>query len=249
MGLTVIGHRGARFEAPENTLAGFSYAVALGVDAVEFDIRLSRDGELVVIHDATVDRTTNGTGDVSSFTAADLAALDARAGFDAVPLPCGVPTFDQVLDVLAPSPLHLMIEIKKDAPEREAEIVRGVLSRLQARNLTGRATITSFDPVALEFVVQMAPAQRRGYIGAWDSDAFLETALRLGCVQADMHHVAVRGEMVRKAQEAGLAVVGWPCNSQEEFDLLTGWGVDGVTTDSPSTILALRRETEVSALD
>lgn len=242
MGPMVIGHRGARLEAPENTLAGFSYAAALGVDAVEFDIRLSRDGELVVIHDATVDRTTNAGGEVSAFSAAELAALDARSGFDAVPLPCGVPTFDQVLDVLAPGSLRLMIEIKKDTPEREAEIVREVLARLRARELADRATITSFDPIALEFVVQMAPSQRRGYIGAWDDDAFLETALRLGCVQADMHHLTASGAMVRKAQKAGLAVVGWPCNSREEFDLVTAWGVDAVTTDSPSAVLAFRKE-------
>ncbi|MGC4189739.1 MAG: glycerophosphodiester phosphodiesterase [Thermomicrobiales bacterium] len=238
--MQLISHRGARFEAPENTLAGFAYAIALGVDAVEFDIRLSRDGDLVVIHDATVDRTTIATGEVSSFTTAELAALDARSGFDNVALPCGVPTFDQVLDVLAPSSLGMMIEIKKDAPEREERIVAGVLDWLRVRNLADRATITSFDPVALEFVARDAPAQRRGYIGAWDSDAFLDTALRLGCAQADMHHVAASAEMVRKAHAAGLSVVGWPCNTREEFDLLAGWGVDAICSDAPTRILGYR---------
>lgn len=236
--MQVIGHRGARFEAPENTLAGFAHTIALGLAAVEFDIRVSRDGELMVIHDATVDRTTDGHGEVSSFTAAELAALDARSGFTDVALPCGVPTFDQVLDVLAPSSLGMMIEIKTDTPEREERIVRGVLDRLRARSLMGRATITSFDPVALEFVVRDAPDQRRGYIGAWDGDAFLETALRLGCAQADMHHVSASAGMVAKAHDAGLTVVGWPCNTPEEVALLAGWGVDAVTSDAPTTVRA-----------
>lgn len=236
--MQVIGHRGARFEAPENTVAGFAHAIALGLAAVEFDIRLCRDGELVVIHDATVDRTTDGRGAVSSFTAAELAALDARSGFTDIALPCGVPTFDQVLDVLAPSGLGMMIEIKTDTPEREERIVRGVLDRLRARNLADRATITSFDPVALEIVVREAPEQRRGYIGAWDGDGFLETALRLGCVQADMHHVSASAAMVRTAHDAGLTVVGWPCNTPEEVALLAGWGVDAVTSDAPTAVRA-----------
>ncbi|MGB3327795.1 MAG: glycerophosphodiester phosphodiesterase family protein [Thermomicrobiales bacterium] len=236
--MQVIGHRGARHEAPENTLAGFAHAIALGLPAVEFDIRLSRDGELVVIHDATVDRTTTATGEVSAFTVAELAALDARSGFDAVPLPCGVPTFDAVLDLLAPAGLGMMIEIKQDAPEREERIVGGILARLRARSLTHRATITSFDPVALSFVARDAPEQRRGYIGAWDSDAFLETALRLGCVQVDMHHTTASAAMVAKAHAAGLAVVGWPCNTPEEIDLLRGWGVDAVTSDAPTLVQA-----------
>lgn len=234
--MQVIGHRGARFEAPENTLAGFAHAIALGLAAVEFDIRLSRDGELVVIHDATVDRTTDGSGAVSSFTAAELAALDARAGFADVALPCGVPAFDEVLDLLAPSGLGMMIEIKQDTPEREERIVVGVLERLRARNLTDRATITSFDPVALDVVAREAPGQRRGYIGAWDDEAFLETALRLGCAQADMHHTTASGAMVAKAHAAGLMVVGWPCNTPEEVALLTGWGADAVTSDAPTLV-------------
>ncbi|MGC4107896.1 MAG: glycerophosphodiester phosphodiesterase family protein [Thermomicrobiales bacterium] len=238
MSLAVIGHRGARFEAPENTLAGFAHAIALGLPAVEFDIRLSRDGELMVIHDATVDRTTNGAGEVSSFTAGELAALDARSGFTEVALPCGVPTFDQVLDLLGPVGMAMFVEIKKDSPEREERIVAGVLERLRARGLADRATITSFDPVALEFVVREAPDQRRGYIGAWDSDAFLDTALRLGCAQADMHHVSASADMVRKAHDAGLTVVGWPCNTQDEVDRLIGWGVDAATSDAPTFVRA-----------
>ncbi|MGN6485630.1 MAG: glycerophosphodiester phosphodiesterase [Thermomicrobiales bacterium] len=234
--MQVIGHRGARFEAPENTLAGFAHAIVLKVEAVEFDVRLSRDGELVVIHDATVDRTTDGSGAVSSFTAAELVALDARAGFADVAMPCGVPAFDEVLDLLAPSNLGMMIEIKQDTPEQEERIVVGVLERLQARDLTDRATITSFDPVALEIVARKAPGQRRGFIGAWDSDTFLDTALRLGCVQADMHHTTASAAMVAKAHAAGLTVVGWPCNTPEEVALLTGWGVDAVTSDAPTLV-------------
>ncbi|MGB3329490.1 MAG: glycerophosphodiester phosphodiesterase family protein, partial [Thermomicrobiales bacterium] len=83
--ITLVGHRGAAFEAPENTLAGFRHAVDLGLRCVEFDIRLTADDQLAVIHDATVDRTTNGRGRVADHTMADLARLDARAIHDQWP--------------------------------------------------------------------------------------------------------------------------------------------------------------------
>ena len=98
--MQLIGHRGARFEAPENTLAGFRHAIELGLSAVEFDVRVTRDNELVVIHDATVDRTTDGTGEVSSFSLAELRELDARAEFSDWPEVCQIPTLSEVLDVV-----------------------------------------------------------------------------------------------------------------------------------------------------
>lgn len=243
--MLIVGHRGARNEAPENTLAGFAFANRIGVDMVEFDVRISKDDQLVVIPAATVDRTTNGRGEVSDFTAAELGRLDARAQREFWPTPCGVPLFTDVLDVLGAIDAHvqMMIEIKQDAPAREERIVRGIVQQLHLRGLTERATITSFDPVALEIVQRAFPYQRRGYIGAWDRHEFLETALRLGCAQGDANHATSSSEMIAAAQDAGLAMVGWPCNSREVFDLLlAGWGVDAITTDQPTMILSFRDE-------
>src|SRR5687768_9710541 len=86
--MILLGHRGARFEAPENTLPGFRYAIDLGLEAVEFDLRLTRDGEVVVIHDETVDRTTNGTGAVADLTLGEVQRLDARSIFPDWPESC-----------------------------------------------------------------------------------------------------------------------------------------------------------------
>ncbi len=137
--------------------------------------------------------------------------------------------------------VQMMIEIKKDTPARDEQIVRGVVRQLQHRRWCDRATITSFDPVALGIVQRQFPLQRRGYIGAWDTPEYLETAQRLGCVQGDAHHLSSSAGMIAFAHEAGLTMVGWPCNSQEEFDLLAGWGVDAITTDTPTAILGFRQ--------
>ncbi len=237
--MLVIGHRGARNEAPENTLAGFAYAKRLGLDGVEFDVRLSSDGQLVVIHDATVDRTTNGHGAVSDFTAVQLANLDARAQFPDWKGSCGVPLLTEVLDVLGDD-LRMMIEIKKDTPGNEERIIHGVMQELGLRGLMERATLTSFDTVALEIVQREFPDQRRGYIGAWDSEEFIETAQRLGCAHGDAHRTSASPAVIAKAQDSGMTMLGWMCDTREEFDLLSAWGVDAVTTDNPGVILALR---------
>ncbi|HET8586651.1 MAG TPA: glycerophosphodiester phosphodiesterase family protein, partial [Candidatus Limnocylindria bacterium] len=185
--MQLLGHRGAKGEAPENTIPGFEYAKHIpGLDAFEFDVHLAKDGTLVVIHDATVDRTTNATGPVAGFTAAELAALDARAAFPDWPAPCGVPTLDQVLDVLADIPM-MQIEIKTDTPDRLERVVPLLLTTIHDRQMEEQVIITSFDPAALAIVQRLEPDYpQRGYIGKWDSDDFLTQALALGCTQANI---------------------------------------------------------------
>jgi glycerophosphoryl diester phosphodiesterase len=234
----LIGHRGARFEAPENTVPGFRYASGLAIDQVEFDVRLSRDGELVVIHDATVDRTTDGSGPVSDHTAAELARLDARSIFPDWPEPCGIPTLAEALDAIRPD-LHLKIEVKQDDPAREETIIRGVVAELERRGAVDRATITSFDPGAVGLAARLAPHVSRGYIGRWDDDAFLAVAREHGCTHASISRADSSAAWVAAAREAGLVTTGWPCNEPEHLETLLGWGVDVICTDRPTTMLGL----------
>jgi len=160
----IVGHRGARNEAPENTIPGFAYAVQLGLQAVELDVRLARDGQLVVIHDATVDRMTDRSGDVGTFTAEELAGMGARAEHPEWPDPCGIPTLTEVLDVVDHLP-RLLIEIKVNGVDGLEPVVTGVLEQIRMRGLEDRATITSFEPAALEIV------QRLGNRAAWSAVA------------------------------------------------------------------------------
>ena len=235
--MLVFGHRGARGEAPENTLAGFAHAYAAGVRAFELDVRLSADDQLVVIHDATVDRTTSATGAVSDLTADELARLDARAAFPTWAEPAGVPRLAEVLDDYA-GRVRFAIEIKTDTPERLGRVATHLVAHVNQYGIAERTTITSFDPVALEIVRRLAPAVPRAFIGAFDTPSFLETALRLGCRQADMPVARSSAEMVRRAKLAGLRVVGWQGNTPENLETLLEWGVDGITSDYPTTALA-----------
>lgn len=241
--MLIHGHRGARFEAPENTIPGFRYAVELGLRAIEFDIHLTRDEQLVIIHDATVDRTTNGRGAVADLTFAEIRALDARSIFPEWPEPCIVPTFSEVMDVVGHFE-SVEIEIKTDLPERLDRVVPMVLAELERRDFPAGAVITSFNTYALELVQRLRPEQPRGYIGAWDSPEFLETAARLGATRAGIPNKTGSAEIVRAAQDQGITVTGWPCNTREEFDILMSWNVDFLCSDAPTTILGFLDQRE-----
>jgi glycerophosphoryl diester phosphodiesterase len=236
--MQIIGHRGARYEAPENTIPGFHYAVDLGVSAIEFDIRLTADEQLVVIHDATVDRTTNGTGEIHTFTLEEIQALDARAIFPDWPEPCRVPTFAEVLNVIESLP-DLMIEIKDDDSERLDITVPLVLAEIARRGLDDQVTITSFKTYPLEIAQRLAPHIRRGFIGAWDTRDYLDTALRLGARQVDANHTTADRALVAEAKAMGLRVVAWPTNSQAELESVLTLQPDLFCTDRPSLLTDL----------
>jgi glycerophosphoryl diester phosphodiesterase len=239
--MILYGHRGARNEAPENTLTGFRHALGKGIDSFEFDVHLTADDQLAVIHDPTVDRTTNGKGAVAAMTMAELARLDARSIFPEWPEPAGVPSLAEVLDLIGGAK-RMEIEIKTDRPERLARVAELVIDAVRRYDLAARATVTSFDPVALEAVARLAPGQRRGFIGKFDSPADLATAVRLGARHCAIPIKTGSAERVREAHAAGMEVTGWQGNSPEDVKTLVGWGVDAITSDYPTMALAVLRE-------
>lgn len=243
----LYGHRGAKGEAPENTLTGFAYARSVGVEAFEFDVRLSADRELVVIHDETVDRTTTARGRVSEFTAAALAALDARAAFPAWPEPAGVPRLADVLDAF-PDLAAYQIEVKSDAPAALEVVCPALAALVERAGVADRTVVASFDPVALEIMRRVAPALPRAFIGRYDTPDDLATARVLDCLGACIPHNTSSRETVAAARAHGLQVTGWLGNSEAELRLLLAWEVDSITSDVPSlAVPILRRMAERQA--
>jgi glycerophosphoryl diester phosphodiesterase len=237
-----MGHRGARDEAPENTLAGFAHARAIGVPAVEFDVQLSKDLQPVVIHDATVDRTTDGSGPVKRLTRRQLQRLDARSVHrDADISTSGVPHLQEVLDVLSRGP-YLSVEIKRDSPRRLAKLLPLVVDGLRAFRLLGHATITSFDLTALAIAREVAPRVPRGYIGSWDDPGWLHRAAEVGartaCVRLDRSTDA----MADRIHAARLTVHSWMVNDAAAADLASRRGSSHATTDRPTWLMALLRQ-------
>lgn len=237
--IEIVSHRGARFEAPENTVAGFAYAAQLGMTTVEFDVHLTRDGQLAVIHDATVDRTTNGSGNVSDLTMAELAALNARSIHTEWHERTPVPTFEDVLIALAGMP-KMEVEIKKDTPQNLEKVVPLLLETMKKLGRSEGIVITSFEPYALELAMRHAPDQPRGYIAMdWSQEEAFENAARFEVHKVGINLEHATPEIVARARSLGYTAVAWPCNDEEAVEKTKTCGFDEVCTDNPTLIAPL----------
>lgn len=222
--MLTVGHRGLMGVEPENTLRSFRRADREGVDVIELDLHLSSDGALVVMHDAEVDRTTDGTGPVSGFTLDALRALDAGEGER-------VPVFEEVADaVRAP----LQAEIKDAAAAR-------VLARaIMERDLHKRVTVISFHDDALRETRELLPDMPLVLVAGKSSPTAPERARDLGAVMVSLELCHLEAETVKRCHEAGLEVISWTVNTPEELEQARELGLDGVVTDRPEILAAVR---------
>jgi len=234
----LFGHRGAQHEVPESTLSGFRHAIAIGLTAVEFDVQRTADRQLVVIHDATLDRTTNGHGPVADLTLADLQRLDARAQFADWPEPVTIPTLSEVLHVVSGME-HLLVEIKPDAPEELDWVIPAVLQAIHVHQLAPKAMISSFDPYALAVTARTDPEIRRVINGAWRTPETPERALAAGVWGTDFDFRQVVHEHIDWARQHNLWIIGWPGNSAADLDRQLEFGVDAMGSDHPTLIKGL----------
>jgi glycerophosphoryl diester phosphodiesterase len=240
----IVGHRGARDIWPENSLDGFRRTRDLGVDGVEFDVHVARDGELVVIHDPTLERTTDGQGAVAGRTAAELAATPLRNGGGA-----GVPSLDAVLEVFAGTAIELHIEIKTDAGGR---LYPGLEQRLvdlvAGRGLLERAILTCFAPRALETIRRLSARQRLlASVNQRSADAMggLSAALdRFAAIDGCL--VAVEKGLLADnfgfcLDRVGAEKLGaWVPNEPEDIAAWLARPIRQITTDRPDIALDLR---------
>lgn len=228
----VIGHRGAAGLAPENTLAGIDRALALGADGVEVDVHRSADGALVVIHDRSVQRTTDGRGDVAELSLAELRALDAGAWFDPAYAGERIPTLDEVLDRVASTDVLLFIELK--TPQRYPGIEEQVLELVRARGLEERVHVLSFHKPTLRGLVEREPGVVAS--GLWRL-VFPRREASLGVVNAWFRAYRARPRAVERAHRRGELAMAWVVNRTEDAAWLTALGIDGVTTDYPDRMV------------
>lgn len=234
----ILGHRGASAYAPQNTIPAFELAIAQGADGVEFDVHLSSDGHAVVIHDFTVDHTTDGTGDVDAMTLDQLKALDAGTKFDAKFAGTRVPTLDEVFQVVKDM-RAINVEIK--APTDNIEhVVYGAIKR---HNLADRVIVSSFNPLILHRMRKAAPEVAIGFLYAPGYD--------FSAMMADLPHEArhpmhpmIDKVYMQQARFWGYRVNTWTVNDPQRALELAELGVDAIISDNPDLLLrALDGET------
>ncbi|HMH50695.1 MAG TPA: glycerophosphodiester phosphodiesterase family protein [Candidatus Acidoferrum sp.] len=260
----IAAHRGGAALWPENSLTAFAGALALGVDLLEFDVHQSADGEPVVIHDATLDRTTEGTGPVSAQSAGTLRGLRLR-NRDGALTDDHVPLLDDVLALASRAGAELLLEMKGSAfsvrygrdAAGQLEIIPGpmyegleqrVLTRLEAAGMRTRTTIMAFNPTVIETVRRLAPSQRttllvsrdhvaRAAAHATDAVAWAE---RLGVTDLGLEHTLIDADVVTVARAHGLRVGAWTPNDEPAIRRLVALGLDIITTDRLDLALRLR---------
>lgn len=241
-----FAHRGGALEAPENTLEAFRSGMKAGADRLEIDVHATSDGHVVVIHDPTVDRTTDGSGEVRGMTLAELQSLDAGAKFvadDGTSSFAGrgvrVPTLAEVLDEFPGVPLN--IEIKQNEPEIEAEVL-AVLDRYDARK---QVLLAAEVGVIMERIRVAAPDILSGtsledgaeFLDLWGKnalDSYRPRGIAFQIPPTFMDKPLVTRELVDIAHEKGLEVHVWTIDEADEIERLLGLGVDGIMTDRPT---------------
>jgi glycerophosphoryl diester phosphodiesterase len=241
--LRVIGHRGASAWAPENSLEAIDLAFASGAEGVEVDVRGTRDGVLVLLHDPTVDRTTNGTGALAGLSSKDLAVLDA--GYR---LPAwrgrgvAVPTVQGALDAVSGRG-QLILEIKGHPFETGYDPAEDTPESL-AKELSGRAhdevIVSSVNYLSLERARRRLPSLRTALLvpPGFDAASAVQTAVAGGHSELHIAETLVDDRVFSEARSAGLGVVAWTVNEGARVRELEAIGLDGVITDDPKGALA-----------
>jgi glycerophosphoryl diester phosphodiesterase len=244
----VIAHRGHSAGAPEQTLAAFRQAIALGADMIEADVRRTRDGVLVMCHDANVDRTTDGTGPLSDFTFDELRRLDAGGWFAAEYTGERVPSLEELYDLAVESEVALCLEVKGETDNEQLGVATAVAQEITRRGRLATDFLSSFDHAALRTAAEAFPGLRTApdrlpERGPADARAVVEQARDIRAPVVQHHHEDLDAMTVTEAHAAGVAVWAWPPLTVDEIERVVALGVDGVMGDDVAAIRAVVGQT------
>ena len=235
----LVGHRGAAALAPENTLAGFRAAAASGVTGVEFDVRLSADGVPMVIHDATLERTTSGKGPVAAETATLLGTLDAGGWF--APRFAGepLPTLEATIRLLTELNVAANIELKSegDGARPLAVAVAALLERAWPTD-RAPALLSSFDAVCVAHCRELAPEMPRALLVDMPDPAALTLARTLDCVAIHANYRRLNRKLTTMVKNEGWHCAVYTVDDPARAKRLLAWGVDSVITNAPDRLIA-----------
>jgi glycerophosphoryl diester phosphodiesterase len=236
----VYGHRGARGEAPENTIAGCRHAVERGVRRLEIDLQLSKDGQLVVLHDTTIKRTVGQRGKVSDFTASELSKMDSRAS--GTPWPnkkgTGIPTLTALVEAL-PEIVHWQLELKSGRSKYNTQLVDTLADWLSNHPAakTSSHVVTCSEPMLLTEVKRQLPGQQTGYVSTTTYPNMIVESC--ACDYLVGHWSTMNPLIIRRLQKQGVHISAWTVNDATVIENLYHLGIDSVISDYPSMAVPL----------
>ena len=245
----VLAHRGASGYAPETTLASYRMALQMKVDYLELDLQMTADGELVAIHDTTVDRTTNGKGPVGSKTLDQLKELDAGSWFNRV-FPDKarneyvgekIPTLQEIIDLAKPTPAGLYIELKSPElypPDFEAKL----LSILRRNKFEQRVLVQSFNAHSVEKMKSLDAGIRTALLVGNLSGEPVGAALKVRANELAINYELLTPDIVKRARDNGLTIAVWTVDEVDAMKRMIELGVDRIITNYPDRLQALLKE-------
>lgn len=236
-----IAHRGASGYAPENTMAAFRKAVAMGMNFIETDLQLSRDVRFVAIHDETVNRTTNGQGAVHEMTLAELRRLDAGGWFGGEFAGERIPTLEEILEFAKRHDVVFYLEIK---PGGSWGGEHALIGALRESKEVARTVVISFDATVIEAVRKIEPTLMTGLLYDGQIPNPLDRAVEIGARQLVVRGDLVTPAMLKDAHQRDIQVVCWTVNHPAHMRLLQAAGVDGIMSDYPDRLTDLTRGKE-----
>lgn len=239
-GTLVFGHRGACGHAPMNTLPSFRKVVEIGADGTEFDVRLTRDGHMVIIHDPSVDDTTDGSGIVSEMSFAEIRELDAGAWYDGEFRGTRIPTLDEVLETLGKS-MVINIEIKSEVYHPDG-VEAQVAEAIRRHGIDDLAIVSSFNPLVLRRFYKIAPHVPIAYLHHPAEPHFLTDLMHgLPHNARNPHYSEINPNYMRWAKAHGYRVNTYTVNDPEIGLRMRDLGVSSVISDVPDMILSALR--------
>lgn len=246
--VSIVSHRGAAALAPENTLAAMRIAIDQGVDFVETDVQLTSDGVPMLLHDPTLDRTTNGSGPIALRTFAEVRALDAGSWFDAAHAGERVPTLEEFLDVLEPANVRALVELKGDWTSEQLQTVAELL---QSRYMVNRVALQSFDEETLRGLQNVAPQFARVMLTReWDARTVaLAQELEVSAVGGRPKLLNRNLDLLAQLRATGIGSLTYTLNKAKRWDLAIERGIDLIVTDDPVALGVWRGEIEASGME
>ena len=227
----IISHRGAAGLAPENSLEAIKKAVKLNVDKIEIDIHMTSDGEIVVMHDKKVNRTTNGKGRVIDLDLYSLKQMELKNDFDSNAKPLKIPTLEEVFDLIKSTSITLLIEVK--SPDLYKGIDIKLSELIEKYKLQNQVEIFSFDK---KFIKNFKNTNPKIFVGEFLFSPFNTKLDNIDAVGIYYHSLLFKKSFVKKMQEQNIEVYGWGDNTQRGMQRLIDLKVDGIITDYPDLL-------------
>jgi len=234
----VIGHRGSPRAAPENTLASFRQAARDGATWVEFDVSLTSDGRAVIFHDDDLDRTSDGVGPLAAMPFEAVRDLDAGSWFGPAFAGEPIPTLEEALELFTELGLSFNMEIK---PDRGREVETAAVALAIARECwpsdAAAPLISSFSRVSVAAAKELQPGWPRDLLFDRVTEDWKEVGAQLGVISFGANHQHLTEDQVAAIHGAGYGVMAYTVNDVGRALTLKNWGVDGIFTDIPATML------------